>query len=339
MEGRLEEAVELLERAVSGVGESNNAYANLVEDLLELGRVGEARASLEQFESRFPEQYWMFRARALLGVSESDSVGVHDAARAILQDPAASPGRKRGALRYMAMVDIRLGHHREAASHLLDAARQAESAGFGGAAAFFTREAVLAYSRLNASEVAALMEELDSRVRDSDGRESAGDVAFIYWRLGDTGAISDLARESETWPEGEPGVDASIMLVEAAVRAAASDSSALPLIREARSLFGCAGCLRRLEVEVLHDLGHWAQLVSTAEDLLRRPLDASRGPADEPVVRFYLAEAYEEVGDANAAADNYARFAELWSNADPELLSTVRRAQQKAAELRGLSGA
>jgi tetratricopeptide (TPR) repeat protein len=307
--GRLEEAVELLDRAVSGVGESNNAYANLVEDLLELGRVADARAALEQFESRFPEQYWMFRARALLGISESDSPAVHDAAEAILLDPGASQGRKRGALRYMAMVDIRLGHHREGASHLLEAARQADSLGFGGGAAFFAREAAFAYVQLGAGEVTALMEELDGRARTS-GRGSAGDIAFLHWRLGDTGAISELARETGTWPEGEPDIEAAILVVQ-----------------------GCAGCMRRLEVELLRDLGSRQQLIDNAEDLLARPLDASRGPADEPLVRLYLAEAYEEVGNAQAAADNYARFAELWSNADPELLSTVARAEEKAAAL------
>ena len=177
----------------------------------------------------------------------------------------------------------------------------------------------------------------DDRARTS-GRASAGDVAFLYWRLGDTGAITELAREAESWSEADDAVAASRVLVEAAGLAAASDSSALGLIREARPLFGCAGCMRRLEVEVLRDQERWPQLIENAEDLLARPLDASRGPADEPLVRLYLAEAYEGVGDRDAAADNYARFAELWSDADPELLSEVARARQRATELGATSG-
>jgi tetratricopeptide (TPR) repeat protein len=45
------------------------------------------------------------------------------------------------------------------------------------------------------------------------------------------------------------------------------------------------------------------------------------------------AEIYERLGDLDRARRHYARFVELWSDCDPELRSSVERAQERLAAL------
>ena len=46
-----------------------------------------------------------------------------------------------------------------------------------------------------------------------------------------------------------------------------------------------------------------------------------------------LGELYEEGGQLDKARDNYARFLDLWKNADPELQPLVRDVKQRLARL------
>jgi tetratricopeptide (TPR) repeat protein/tRNA A-37 threonylcarbamoyl transferase component Bud32 len=55
----------------------------------------------------------------------------------------------------------------------------------------------------------------------------------------------------------------------------------------------------------------------------------------EPRYVLELARLLDEAGDAETAAAEYARFAELWQDADPELQSLVEEARQRAAALGG----
>jgi tetratricopeptide (TPR) repeat protein len=55
----------------------------------------------------------------------------------------------------------------------------------------------------------------------------------------------------------------------------------------------------------------------------------------EPRYVLELARLLDETGDAEAAAVEYERFAELWKDADPEYQPLVEEARQRAAELAG----
>lgn len=44
---------------------------------------------------------------------------------------------------------------------------------------------------------------------------------------------------------------------------------------------------------------------------------------------MHLAELYERAGNYDAAARNYARFIELWEEADPELRPRVNEARRR----------
>ena len=50
---------------------------------------------------------------------------------------------------------------------------------------------------------------------------------------------------------------------------------------------------------------------------------------------YHRGEIYEEMGDIGQAIWHYEAFAELWKDADPELLVKVREVLQHVAELRG----
>ncbi|MEE9577689.1 MAG: hypothetical protein V3W35_09770 [Gemmatimonadota bacterium] len=51
------------------------------------------------------------------------------------------------------------------------------------------------------------------------------------------------------------------------------------------------------------------------------------------VVLERLGQLYDERGDLEKAAEHYARFVELWTEADPELQPRVRAAQQRLNEI------
>jgi tetratricopeptide (TPR) repeat protein len=62
-------------------------------------------------------------------------------------------------------------------------------------------------------------------------------------------------------------------------------------------------------------------------------------PLNVPLIRERLGQLYEAKGDAQKAAENYARFVELWKNADPELQPRVKAAKDRLAKLNPVEGA
>jgi tetratricopeptide (TPR) repeat protein len=334
IEGRLEEAVELLQRAAAGTGESNTAYANLVEDQLELGDVQGARITLQRFEERFPEQYWMHRARALLGISTGDAGAVHAAVVEILADPGASGGRQRGAMRYQASVDWRLGRLRESAEHSLEAAAHADSAGFPVTAAF--HEADAASALLESGD--PLLADVVARLRGRLGagvREVGPDLAWIYAERGDRAALTALADDVRSWPEEVQG---EALVVQALERGVAADPVAFDLLQEAETRIDCAGCLRPFEVLVAERLGDWQRVVEGGEDYLARPLNASVPLARAPAIQLRVARAYEQLGRRGEAARLYRAYAEIRAGGDPGVQPRVREAAERA-EAPGVDGA
>jgi hypothetical protein len=57
------------------------------------------------------------------------------------------------------------------------------------------------------------------------------------------------------------------------------------------------------------------------------------GPPDRPTLFERLAQLYDGLGDLENAALYYARFVELWENADPELQPRVEAARSRLAEI------
>ncbi|UCC24243.1 MAG: hypothetical protein JSU98_10935 [Gemmatimonadales bacterium] len=326
LEDRLEEAVELLQRAVSGTGESNTAYANLVEDQLELGDVEGARTTLQRFEERFPEQYWMHRARALLGISAGDAGAVHAAVEEILADPGTSGGRRRGAMRYQASVDGRLGRMRESAEHSLEAAAHADSAGFPVAAASYELEAADALLVSGDDLLPSVIARVRGRV-EADVREVGPGLARIYADTGDRAALTLLAENAGSWPEEVRG---EALLVQAVERGLSGDPTALDLLQEAEGRIDCAGCLRPFEVILAEMLEDWERVVEVGEDFLARPLNASLPLAQAPGIQLRVARAYEAMGRNVEAARHYRAYAELRAGGDPGVQAGVREAEARA---------
>jgi tetratricopeptide (TPR) repeat protein len=326
LEGRLAEAVELLQRAASGTGESNTAYANLVEDQLELGDVEGARATLRRFEERFPEQYWMQRARALVGIATGDAAAVHSAAREILADPGTSLGRRRGAMRYMASVDWRLGRMRESAEHSLEAAQQAETADLPGSAAFHELDAASALVVSGDPLLADVVERLRGRM--VAGVPDIGpELAGIYAQMGNREALTWLAEEAEEWPPESRG---PALVVRAVERSLDGDTTALDLLRESESQIDCQGCLRTTEVLIAEMLGKWERVVEVGNDVLTRPLNASVALAQAPEIQLRVARAHERLGQNEAAARLYRSFAQIRADGDLGVQALVRDAEERA---------
>ena len=83
---------------------------------------------------------------------------------------------------------------------------------------------------------------------------------------------------------------------------------------------------RFLRAELLHSLGRdrealaWYESLGTMYDL----------PYIAPA-HFRCAEIYERLGEPQAAAFHYARFARMWAHASPDLQSLVQRARRAIA--------
>lgn len=160
-------------------------------------------------------------------------------------------------------------------------------------------------------------------------------------RLGDTAAarryVAELERLSRTSGDNGPAqlahaVRAEVLWLEEGARAALAEVSRFRLESHAATIrrFWAGGHARFLKAELLHQLGRDEEALPLYASFPRESWDL---PYLAPSHRRQ-AEIYERRGKRDEAIMHYARFVDLWKNAEPELQPLVTRARQALEQLR-----
>ena len=141
---------------------------------------------------------------------------------------------------------------------------------------------------------------------------------------------ASVPEQRRRWFESERAADIRFLVA----RGSGKPQEAL---REFRSLppDTCRPCVALTEARLFDDAGQADSAVTYYERYLQTPYNFriwvdSRNLAD---VHDRLGQLYDKRGDLENAALHYARFVELWEDADPELQPRVRAAQARLEEI------
>ncbi len=345
--GDLEGAEALYLRAVSGPGRTRTAQGNLVDVRLQLGDLAGAREALTMLEQHYPSTPTFYSYAYHVAADE----GRYDEADSVLavagerfRDQSGLPGTvaiRRGMLRG---VQGRLAEAREFFAEGEALAEAQDIPGQRNWAALIRAELELQVAEDTAAALAVIdaylrrhpLEEMDPGFRPTIW------LAFLYAEAGAPDRAErflEMAREDAAEAERDEVGDAFARAVVA--RARGDEATALATIREARRMPECSerpGC-GLVELAFVHDqAGAADSAVVHYEAYLETP-GAARFQGfwrEGPKVLERLGQLHEELGNPEKAAEYFARFSELWADADAELQPRVERARERAAELGAL---
>jgi tetratricopeptide (TPR) repeat protein len=336
---RNEEALELLARAVGGPGESAPAHVNKVVTHAYLADMESAWAALAVMEARYPQRdTWNRWDRWFLTALDRDWSAAHDIGDEMSRLPQIPPTWRHIGHWMMAMSDAAQGKLAEAEGHLQDANERAR--------ADERHEDVILASDL----VVALLtdeESLAARVRARLRSPSWQAVPAVarpygdYVRMLTSAGELDLASELLDEWEAEVGESASFaqnearLVLDARVLGRDDPAAGADALERFQQEGNCPRCMRRLLAELSARAGRLDRAAELYEDALVYTERWSTTALERPLAHERLGALYEELGNDARAADHYARFAELWADADPDLQPRVRHARQRADALAG----
>ncbi len=337
---RWEESVELLERAVSGPGESGAAHTNLVPGLLMLGRMEEARHGLMRYEDRYPgRQVWILYDRWLVESFSGDHEAAHGAADAMVQGAEFGDSWRSFGTSLQALSDAARGRVEEARRHLRQEVDRAREAGRFTDAMGRTLDLarVELYEARRAQAARRLLENalsdgtFDSVPATSRDYRGYGVVLAV---TGAAGRAEELLARAEAEIPGEmkgPGYEAARRNVLAMVQAGRGDlEGAARALEELQRSMGYTRSLTYDLGQVYEDMGRPERAIELFEKSLQEPEAPLSHAVRVATTHERLGGLYESAGDAAKASGHYARFAELWADADPELQPRVRHALERA---------
>ena len=333
-----ERATELYIRQVEVDGSSATSHRNLIQALARLGRYDEAVDRARVYAEQFPEHPQGPQFTGLLEAARSN----YDAAIRHLERAAQiEEGTGAYALESIAMLR---GRHERALrlvrERMADAPPEAREE-------FVTINEVLplAWHRLDPGAALERLERTltEERLRAMPPEDRPWfDLGMIRVLAGD---IAGAERALERWREDSPedfdppeGRSEELMLEIRAARGEPEDA-----IRSNRSdaADGCLYCWVSLG-RIYEAAGRPDSAIVAYESYLDPPLSHLwRVNSDRwmlPFVLQRLGALHEEEGNAEAAIRHYARFAELWADADPELQPRVEAARRALARLTGEGG-
>ena len=338
-----ERAREYYERSIAADSSGSLSYTNALQEMFALGRTDDARRMLQVFEARFPGNPNVESFGASLATATGDYETAERLARELLEGQPASPFYASEARRHLAISAAVQGRITDALDTYEETREAAAGAGngqvylttsadmagvqastLGSAAAAATLEAALerfpledlppldrpytqlalSWARAGRPERArALLDELDASVEPrlrSVLQSVQYDAARAFVALGE-GRFEDAVY-------GARRADRAFCTICAQVPLAAAYDSA------GRRDSATAAYRRYVETPWLH-----------------------RGVAlDQWVLATHLerlGQLYEEAGDLESAALFYAKFTELWADADEELQPRVRAARARLEEI------
>lgn len=339
-----ERALEFYLRAVRADSSVGVAFRNVVSEQIKLGRIEDARASLERYSTRFPDDPMTKAVRAMIAAMEGDHDAAEEQILALRRRMAGSLYWRWQTSRDLWALDMVRGRLAEADAHMADAMEAQADRGLPG------EYLVSAIERAWALLSATGDRELALGILDAAlGRHPLptlhpldrpyARLAAIYAQAGNPGRARSLLREYEGEVEPElrgwqEDVHLNVARGEIAL-AEGRPGDALEAFREADRGF-CEVCAKP-DIGRAHEaLGRADSAVAAYERYVETPwLWRLRIDDHSRLVWILerLGELHDELGDREKAARHYARFAELWADADPELQPRVRVARQRVTEL------
>jgi len=333
-----------LERAIRADSTSPNSYLNLMIVQAAMGKREEAHTTLAVFERRFPESPRSTEMRAILASSEGD----YDRAVENLEDVRQREARS---LFWHAYTSSLLGHVAaaqgrlaEAERHYLDEVAASQERGLEDR----TLKVALNLALLRASvarDAGRALRIADSALQVLPFSELDPldrpylDLASVYARAGRPDRAGEVLAEFEELDLAGSYENAERDLHWMRGNIALSEGRLDEAITELRRANSRAGACRLCAVpglgEAFERAGRADSAIAVYERYVTTPA-AFRIFGDRYVLGSTyesLGQLYDELGDWEKAAEYYARFVELWQDADPELQPRVEAAQKRLDEI------
>ncbi len=344
------EAVDLLERAVSGPGRSRSAYNNLVMSLYNVGRKDGALQTLSRWEELYPPDFSFFRQRitVLLGTGDAEGAkAAADEAVAALEEDLVGRLRIMQTAGHLVLARGRLA---EAERRFREAMAIAEAQGQPAAVIVLASDLVDVHLTAGADTLA----ELRRFEREAEARFAElpplnrryGDLAW-YWAA--RGHDADRAEHwwnqlREATPEavrgGQAFANGELYRHHWVALLRGRPDEALQDLRELERRNPCRLCNLREKAAVFEALQQPDSAVSALErfvagDEFDHVDDRENGLGE---VLPELARLYERVGRTEEARAAWNRFVDHWAEADEVLQPRVHTARERAASLADRDG-
>jgi tetratricopeptide (TPR) repeat protein len=337
------EAEELAVRAIAAGNQWQN-YGNAVAAQIAQAKVAEAHATLKQFEERWPGSPQVPRLRANLAGAARDFARVSIELDAMTPETKEDPNW-RAEVSFAQFVSEQVRGRLTAAERYIRENMAAELArgSPGTYVAAATDLALLDLRYRNAAGAAVTTLEEALRRTPLGGMEPVdrpyAQLAYAYAEAGQPERARQLLREYEAAvPEGQRRANGFRHIAAAAVaKAEGRFREAVSLYRAGHDESQCGTC-------ALFELGQALERAGEADSALAAYERAVNTPH---LYRMYdehgtlaptykrLGELYEERADRERALDYYARFVDLWKDADPELQPVVNEVRGRMARLVG----
>ena len=340
-QGKLDLSIEYLERAIEADPYSPNAYINLAAGLHFLGRGDSALAVMDRLEETMPSNPEVIDWRARFAAADWD----YETARALAEELSRTDKTefRRRALDLMAAVELAEGRLERAERNWLDARSSDNPMRHADWRAW--NELLV---RQNPGEAAAILDRALAAGVQVDTAEGATGRAFLY-------ALAGRPADARQWLDADRRADNEYSTLPAPLRASADSWFEAALALGDGRYDEAVSSLQQAEREmdsfydglgvrgVSWDLARAFDRAGMADSAIARyelalehtdevvELDAQ--PRQAPVTYIRLAELYDERGDFEQAAGYYARFIDLWEDADPEFQPKVESARARLKEI------
>jgi eukaryotic-like serine/threonine-protein kinase len=341
---QVDRAADAYRRAVEVDSTSATAHSNLMLALTSLGRFDEARSVLDLYERRFPANVIRLHFRGILASTRGDYHALDSLGAELLQH-ATSPGLRMTGYTDRYIANATRGRMEAGAEFMREHRRIAEQVG-GTNAMYFSELYPLSVRLIAAEEPAPL---LVARVDALLAREPLErvpvldrpylELAYFYAHAGRTARAKELVAEYRAQVPLERQRQSSWPLAVEAMIASAEGrhADAASQFQQAYAADWCTVCYLADIAGELDRLGATDSAAVYYERFLETP-DPDRRWEDalwRARALERLAQLHDAAGRDEEARRYYARFVELWEEADAPLQPRVDAARRRIAELMG----